>query len=290
MARPTKLGLDYFPLDTTLDSKLELFEAEYGLEGFAFIIKLFQKIYDNGYFCEWNEDEQLLFSRRINVDIETVNLYINSALKRKIFNQELFDKYNILTSRGIQKRFLEACKRRKQIEFIKEYCLIDIEEIQYQDFKNKVVYVSNNAVNVDINSQNVDNNSQIKVKESKVKESKVKENIYDADAEKIQTILIETIGTMNLTVIQEAISYLEDLPIDLIEYALKKTARKGAKWDYAQSILNEYMRKNIRTIAEAQADELAFKNRCRKPPDDESEEEKNARITKEMEATINGNS
>lgn len=294
MARPTKLGLDYFPLDTSLDSKLELFEAEYGLEGFAFIIKLFQKIYDNGYFCEWNEDEQLLFSKRINVNIETVNVYINSALKRKIFNQELFEKYNILTSRGIQKRFLEACKRRKQIEFIKEFCLVNLEETQYQDFKNKVVYVSNNPVNVDINLQNVDINSQSKVNKSKVNESKVKEEeniIYDADVEKIQTILIETIGTMNLTVIQEAISYLEDLPIALIEYALKKTARKGAKWDYAQSILNEYIRKNIKTVAEAQADDLAFKNsRVRKPPDEETDEEKNARIIREMEATVNGNS
>ena len=122
MARPTKQGLDYFPLDTSMDSKMELFEAEHGLIGFAFLIKIFQKIYDNGYFCEWNEDEQLLLSKRINADINQVNVYINSALKRNIFNQELFNKYNILTSRGIQKRFLEACKRRKQIEIIKEVC------------------------------------------------------------------------------------------------------------------------------------------------------------------------
>ena len=250
MARPTKQGLDYFPLDTSMDSKMELFEAEHGLIGFAFLIKIFQKIYDNGYFCEWNEDEQLLLSKRINADINQVNVYINSALKRNIFNQELFNKYNILTSRGIQKRFLEACKRRKQIEIIKEVCLIDFDELQYQDFKNKIVYVSNNSINVNINStkeelmqHNVNNNSQIKEKEIKVKESKVEleesKKIYDADLEKIQKILIETIGSTNITVTQEVISYLDDLPVDVIEYALKKTARKGARWDYAQSILND---------------------------------------------------
>lgn len=270
MARPTKQGLDYFPLDTTMDSKMELFEAEHGLTGFAFLIKLFQKIYDNGYFCEWTEDEQLLFSKRINVDINEVNVYINSALKRNIFNQELFEKYNILTSRGIQKRFLEACKRRKQIEFIKDICLIDFNELQYQDFKNKIVYVSNNSINVNINSveeellqHNVNNNSQIKEKEIKENKSKVEveENIlYDADVEKIQKILIETIGNMNLTVIQEAIEYLNDLPLEIIEHALKKTARKGAKWDYAQTILNDYIKKGLKTLEAVEADELTFKN------------------------------
>lgn len=272
MARPTKQGLDYFPLDTSMDSKMELFEAEHGLIGFAFLIKIFQKIYDNGYFCEWNEDEQLLLSKRINADINQVNVYINSALKRNIFNQELFNKYNILTSRGIQKRFLEACKRRKQIEIIKEVCLIDFDELQYQDFKNKIVYVSNNSINVNINStkeelmqHNVNNNSQIKEKEIKVKESKVEleesKKIYDADLEKIQKILIETIGSTNITVTQEVISYLDDLPVDVIEYALKKTARKGARWDYAQSILNDYIQKNLKTLDLVKVDDIAFKNK-----------------------------
>lgn len=289
MARPIKQGLDYFPLDTSLDSKIDLFEAEHGLVGFAFLIKLFQKIYNNGYFYEWNEDEQLLFSKRINVDINQVNVYINSALKRKIFNQEMFEKYHILTSRGIQKRFLEACKRRKQIEIIKEFCLIDFDEIQYQDFKNKIVYVSNNLINVYINSQNVDNNSQSKEKESKEKESKEEEEkeehqIYDADAEKIQKILIETIGTMNITVIQEAIEYLNDLPLEIIEYALKKTARKGAKWDYARSILNDYIKKGFKTLEAVQADDIAYRNRNNKQNErNETEEEKKARKLKELE-------
>lgn len=297
MARPTKQGLDYFPLDTTMDSKMELFEAEHGLIGFAFLIKLFQKIYDNGYFCEWAEDEQLLFSKRINVNINEVNVYINSALKRNIFNQELFEKYNILTSRGIQKRFLEACKRRKQIEFIKDICLIDFNELQYQDFKNKIVYVSNNSINVNINSvgekllqHNVNNNSQIKEKEIKENKSKVEveieENIfYDADIEKIQKILIETIGNMNITVIQEAIEYLNDLPLEIIEHALKKTARKGAKWDYAQTILNDYIKKGLKTLEAVKADEIAFKvsnNKSNEQNRSETEEEKTERKVKEL--------
>ena len=44
MARPLKDGVDYFPLDTVLDTKFELIEAEYGLTGFAVVVKLLQKI------------------------------------------------------------------------------------------------------------------------------------------------------------------------------------------------------------------------------------------------------
>ena len=40
-----KSGLEYFPLDVVLDDKFELIEAEFGLTGFAVIVKLFQKIY-----------------------------------------------------------------------------------------------------------------------------------------------------------------------------------------------------------------------------------------------------
>ncbi|MBQ4336486.1 MAG: NAD-binding protein, partial [Lentisphaeria bacterium] len=39
-----KKGLDWFPLDTRLDDKFELIEAEFGAAGFAVVIKLLQRI------------------------------------------------------------------------------------------------------------------------------------------------------------------------------------------------------------------------------------------------------
>lgn len=35
-----KSGIDYFPLDVSLDDKFELIEAEFGLTGFAVVVKL----------------------------------------------------------------------------------------------------------------------------------------------------------------------------------------------------------------------------------------------------------
>nr|QRZ17783.1 DUF4373 domain-containing protein [Virgibacillus sp. AGTR] len=93
MARPTKEGLDYFPLDVDIDQddKIALIEATHGLEGFGIIIKLLMKIYDNSYFYKWGEKEQLLFSRRVNVNINRVNDIINDCVKWGIFSKRLYE-------------------------------------------------------------------------------------------------------------------------------------------------------------------------------------------------------
>lgn len=169
MARPQKQGLDYFPFDCFTDSKIELIEAEFGLTGFAIIVKLLQKIYgEQGYYCEWNAEVALLFAHKNNVGGNAVSETIQSALRRGIFSEDLFNRFGILTSADIQKTYLEAVGRRKQIEVKKEYLLIKV------TLKN--VNVCNNSVNADINSVNDDNNQQSKVKESKVNKSKEKDN------------------------------------------------------------------------------------------------------------------
>uniref|UniRef100_UPI003CFD4451 Lin1244/Lin1753 domain-containing protein n=1 Tax=Caloranaerobacter sp. DY30410 TaxID=3238305 RepID=UPI003CFD4451 len=164
MARPQKEGLDYFPLDTDMDQddKIALIEAKHGVIGFAIVIKLLMKIYRNSYFYQWTEKEQLLFSKRVNVDINQVNDIINDCLKWGLFDEEVYKKHQVLTSRGVQKRYLEAAARRKKVEVYEEYCLIDV-----NDYKN-IVLVS---INADNNEVNVDKNT---IKKSKVKKSKVK--------------------------------------------------------------------------------------------------------------------
>ena len=127
MARYFKQGLDYFPLDVSFDDDLELFEAECGLDGLAILIKLWQKIYSQGYYLEWNEDICLLFSKKINSDINKINSVINVGLRRNLFDKLLHEKYRVLTSSGIQKRYITACasSKRKQILIDRRYFLLD---------------------------------------------------------------------------------------------------------------------------------------------------------------------
>ena len=159
MARLLKEGLDYFPLSCQLNDKFELIEAEYGIIGFGVVVKLFQKIYgQNGYYIEWTDEVALLFAKRVGLGGGVVSEIVQASIRRGIFDKELFKRYGILTSKGIQKRYLEAARRRKSVKIKSEYLLLDC---------------AKNEINVDNNSINDDINSQSKVKESKVKESKV---------------------------------------------------------------------------------------------------------------------
>ena len=187
MARPTKMGVDYFPLDCVMDDKFQLLEAEYGLKGFAVVVKLFQRIYQSeGYYCEFNDDVALLFSKRIGEGRSVVSEIVSAALSRGIFDPDLYQKYQILTSMGIQKRYLEIVQRRKNIEMVSEYLLLPNDAI---------------PVNVNILSVNVCNNPskciQKYTKESKGKESKEKHTENPLSSGKNNSCYEEIISYLN---------------------------------------------------------------------------------------------
>lgn len=169
MARPVKKGVDYFPMNTVMDDSVRLIEAEYGLTGFAIVVKLWQKIYaGQGYYCEWTNEVELLFKHENGLGGNSVSEIVASSIRRGIFNKELFEKYQILTSSGIQKRYFEAVSRRETVFADSRYLLIPV--------PNNVVFVDNNSVYVCRNSKNVDDNPQSKENKIKVNKSKVKES------------------------------------------------------------------------------------------------------------------
>lgn len=169
MARPTKQAMDYFSMDTKFDDKTVLYLLETEAVGLAVLVTSWQLIYGNmGYFAINGDDFSLLVKQRISVDINRVNECINSCLRRDLFSQELHDRYGILTSRGIQKRYFEVGKVRKAVEFVPEFMLLDVSEYK-------------NLVNVPINSVN---GLRKYTKESKGKETKEKETKIQEESEK----------------------------------------------------------------------------------------------------------
>ena len=181
MVRPRKAGIDYFPIDVYMDQddKVQMIEAIHGIAGFGLLVRLLMKIYQEGYYYEWTEKEQILFSKRVNVDINEVNTFINSCIKWEVFNPKIYEKYKILTSKGIQKRFLEAAKRRNSITLIKEYLLLHSDDMK--DF-SQIVIVDINEVNVDINEENADIGTQ-RIEENRIAKNRKEE--YEENAENI---------------------------------------------------------------------------------------------------------
>ncbi|TWH48523.1 DUF4373 domain-containing protein [Sporomusa sp. KB1] len=181
MARPNKEGLDYFSLDTDItgDDKIKLIKAKHGLVGFAIVILLLTKIYKEGYYYHWSEDEQYLFADDARVDINTVITIVNDCINRGFFNQKLYDKYGILTSRGIQKRFLQGCARRKKLVLIREYFIADDHlEVVFENKKINVTFksinVSNNPVNAELMSAEIPQ-IEIEIEREKEIESNARE-------------------------------------------------------------------------------------------------------------------
>lgn len=160
-----KGGIPWFPLDTTLDEKFELIEAEFGLNGFAVIVKLFQRIYgQQGYYCEWTNEVALLFSRRCGLGVNVVSEIVSAAFKRGVFDKTLYEKYHILTSKGIQERYFEAVSRRKNVEVKEQYLLIS----DTQKSRNANIIEKN----VDISSGNADISKQSRVEKRKEEDSR----------------------------------------------------------------------------------------------------------------------
>jgi len=158
MARPTKQGIDYFPLDCQFDDKIEMYMIEKGATGLGVLITIWQMIYSNhGYYIGNNKDLHLLIKRKIDSDINEVSDCINVCLERGIFCQTNHKKYGILTSKAIQKRYFDIAKKKKSIEICKDYLINGINS------GDNWVYVDGNATNVKVE---VEVKEDVKVKVS----------------------------------------------------------------------------------------------------------------------------
>lgn len=241
-------GIPYFPLDVYVDDKIRLIEAEFGLKGFAVIVKLYQKIYGGfGYYCEWTNDVGLLFSQDVGEGYSSVSEIVSAAIRRGIFDNDLYEKYNILTSQGVQKRYFSAVSRRKQINVKSEYLLINVEQF------SKNVNIS--SENVSRNTKNAYNFEQSKEKKTKVNKSIVNESKVKTDDEAPPSAAVlhayeKYIGIVTPLVAEDIDDFLSkgvepELIIRIIEYACERNARNR---QYIQQAIINNLNDGILTL------------------------------------------
>lgn len=249
-------GIPYFPLDVHLDDKFELIEAEFGLKGFAIVVKLLQRIYGGqGYYCEWTNDIILLFSKSIGQSNNLVSEIVSAAIKRGIFDSELYDKYSILTSQGIQKRYFEAVSRRKEVNVKKQYLLVKVGKI----YKN-VNILSENVSN---SSENVSNSEQRKEEESKGKESREEEsNMSSAVPQNLIDFYQENISRNFITPheLDNIAFWLDKVDADVILWAMKQAVDyKKPSWKYIEGILKNHFNAGRTTLAAVESASAGYK-------------------------------
>ncbi|MBR6800276.1 MAG: DUF4373 domain-containing protein, partial [Eubacteriaceae bacterium] len=128
MVRPRKPSLEYFPMDCVNDTNVTIVHAKYGAEGFAAYVIFLQKIYGRrGYYLEWNEDILALLAMETMIEADTLEKILSELIKKEIFDYDIFAEYSVLTSKHIQKTYIEATGKRTNVSMKSEYLLIEKE-------------------------------------------------------------------------------------------------------------------------------------------------------------------
>ena len=255
MARPTAKGVEYFPLNVNFinDLKVRKLLLSCGAESIAVLIYLLSTIYkDEGYFVEIHEDEIDLIALDVNVTPEFVLEVIKKACEVRFFDVNLYNNFNIITSKGIQERYLKITERRKNSVVITQFNLINV--------NNNSINVNNNSINVNNNSINVYDNKQSKVKESKGKKSKVKslsndsvKNVYltqteerDCMNKKIYELYLNGIGQISPTIKERLDDLVELYGMEHVIVAINTTIESGgSSIKYVETVAASNLKKKV---------------------------------------------
>ncbi len=243
MARPTKKGLDYFPLDVDFlsDLKVRRIIKACGKEAVHILVALLANIYrDEGYYVLWDDDLAFLVADEVGTKEGTVEELVRKAVQVKFFDKDIFDKYSVLTSKGIQNRYILATKERKKVELEFRYLLTN------------EVNRSNISINGRGNSVNQGNNQQSKVKESKEKEIK-------EDATAGESASLETFQKLwlfpNVVQVEDLLNLVDIYGDELVEAAIKlagsKDVPKNRAISFLTASLQEWADANVKTIDQA---------------------------------------
>lgn len=180
MARPKKQGIDYFSFDVDFfsDVKIRKIARACGSQSTSILICLLCNIYkDKGYYILWDEDLPFVIADSVGVSEGAVKEVILKAIQVGFFDKDIYEKYKVLTSHGIQSRFKSAVYKREEIEYIVEYLVPDVRN-SISDGKNQV-------------SDTGSTQSKVKVKRKKNKENSTtveKKKPKDKDAAKAATL------------------------------------------------------------------------------------------------------
>ena len=185
-------GINYFPVGVNFmeETAMEVIEAKYGIKGSAIVLKLMCKIYKEGYYIRWDEEQCLIFANKAGreVQAEEVQGIIEILFTKGILDRNSYQENGILTSESIQKVWMEATKRRKRELSELPYLMVKpekengkadtppgLQEIQQPELfkKEKTPVNPKNVVHhVAVDAKNACNSGQSKVKENKAEENK----------------------------------------------------------------------------------------------------------------------
>lgn len=127
MPRKIKKGLDYFPFDIDLfsDIKIRKLIKCQGAKAIAVYACLLCNIYRDGYYMMWDRALPFVVSESLGVDEAFVGEVIECCVRLDLFDANMFRNKQVLTSRGIQQRYLRELSKLRRAGNVSEYSLLD---------------------------------------------------------------------------------------------------------------------------------------------------------------------
>ena len=253
MARPLKDGVDYFPKDTDFygDDKVRLLRAEFQSKGMYLLDYLLCDLYGkNGYFIKWGKDKCYLVSDGAGCGCAPnfVEEFVNRCVACSFFDERVFNVFGVLTSSGIQRRYIRMFNSRPDIPMIKEYWLLDVNDKKDVP-KGALDKLTFKSIKSTDNPDKSTDNPQNKTEESK--DIYMDEGTLREVAQSFEMTFGKTIGGLDRTIILELVQrYPKDLIIEAIRVA---KANNAASAKYIRSILLRLEEQGITTMSQYMA-------------------------------------
>lgn len=269
MARPRKDGLDYFPLDVNFlsDLKIKKIIRAHGAQAVAVVISVLTTIYrDNGYFATYDEDLIFIIADELKLEDSYVKDVIEKLIEVDFLNKEQKEKNNILTSIGIQERYLKVCERRVKTTLNATYNLLNnsSNELPQTESTPESGFCIQKPRSTGVNDSE---STQSKVKERKGKESKEKnskeqesknkinKNITSSsgqsDIQELIEIYQENFGVSNSIVELELQEKLDIYGKEMMLESFKSSIGKDKPFAYMRGIWNKWKKYGITTLEQA---------------------------------------
>lgn len=223
MSRPSRTGLDYFPLDTTIlnDIKIRRIKKQFGAEAFLLYISLLCDIYSNGYYIEATDDYLFDQGEKLGIPENSVLEIILACVKIGLFCEEFFMEHRILTSKSIQDRFSLATKKRSVNQIV--------------EYRYDFISAPETPVSVSETPPKQGLSTQSKVKESKVNLQQQQQRACEEPKEEPQS-LDEEREQWKDTLLAD-----EDWQATIVRYAGKGTAVLQHTRE-AMAVFDDYLR------------------------------------------------
>lgn len=126
MGRNAKKRLDYFPMDIDIfqDLKIRKLIKYQGGKAVTVYALLLCTIYKEGYYVKWDKELPFICSELTGFEEAYISEVLNTCLVLGLFDKTLFEKEQVLTSKGVQERYQRICQQSKRICSVEEYSLL----------------------------------------------------------------------------------------------------------------------------------------------------------------------